>query len=321
MTCDVPFRSFNSATSSCDPTMVGQQLETAQETCFALNKPANPANFHCKNCAQESQFLLGLDVCSSRGQRVKYFDWRVKTTFRNESKDEVVFIEVSISNDTDCLPDDYWYSRNVLEDAQQLSDFKVKYLKNESFIGIQNETSTNQFYIRIEGVFEENKANFSLLFEIENSNSAEANIFFQNSTEKYILIHKKQAFQVDMVKNDSSNSDDLTTKKSTQTQEGLARNRTNETISQGAYIEQKVLMESAGLVLIGSLCSFALPTALIKLFQIIELMGKFYFIPVHFSPTMTISSFSHSVSLTLSTSLLPSSSIFPEKMSGLLTEK
>ena len=46
-------------------------------------------------------------------------------------------------------------------------------------------------------------------------------------------------------------------------------------------------MGSAGLLLIGSLCSFAPPTAFIKLFQIIELMGKFYFIPVHFSPTMT----------------------------------
>lgn len=213
----------------------------------------------CIPCFSFLDFNVNHDDCTT-GEFHRYCDWNAKVTWVSGSQTAIIiefqFLEIEKVK--------FQSVSSVLQVTSiDLSDRHVVKVNGSATAFSSRSGDWVQVHLPISVI----QAGADLRIEIENSGELKKNVLWENSTSALILVQKKVTVVLLGTHSRSSLNPGLT--------------------SAGTGIQSVGRVSAVGysaLSIGGSVCSFNFSVGLVKLFQIIEILGKFYFLPVGFSP-------------------------------------
>lgn len=251
--------------SECTSCYQGYQLPTtAPSNCVAVTGPScedqlmiTLSDNSCLNCFDYQVFLANRELCT-QGSTLQFIDWQAEAFWEKPIHSNLavrIVIDDIYSNlgYEDLVPNQV-LTRWTDDIAPSLSQDKIKITSNYfSIILVKAIHPADQF-----------------LFTLSNNPDVFYNIIYKNATLKVILVSKKITLEAPVDKSQG------------EPPSAMVR-RIGDTITS---ISKFSTAGMAGVFLLGSTCSINVGPSFIKLFQIIEILGKFYFTPVQFSPQL-----------------------------------
>ena len=212
-------------------------------------------------CDQYSTFLDNLELCATADEAISYTEWAATLSWKDAS---TILISFSLSDEYGKLTVSTLENSVIVEEniSKRLNitspsvSFSLTYLSPKSIAMVLGSSSTANSVTPIK------------LF-ISNLGSSYNNTAYDDGTTKVMLPRK-------------TITDSIIPKQTT--------NPLPETfLSAGnaiSTVSKVTVVGAAGVMLIASTCSVNVGPAFIKLFQIIEILGKLYFTPILFSAVM-----------------------------------
>ena len=243
---------------------------SAQNQCLTCSLPLlfDPASSTCVDCFIYSTFTSMTSLCTSGANGVMYIDWQSSLSWMGKLRSDLL---VTFAPTPPSRVDSNATLKNIFNSKLQaffpnivgtrwlftLSDSNPK-------ITYASDSST------LIKLYTQLKQTQTIPITIINIDRREDNVIYQDSTLTIILVNKK-------IDTNTPNDQQSTETISTQLMQ-VAQSITT--------VSKATTTGAAGAVFLGSTCSLNVGPAFIKLFQIIEILGKFYFTPIDFSPLM-----------------------------------
>ena len=262
-----------SSSSKCTSCPSGRYLDdnrcrliTQLNPCSVSYRPVLECG--CAECFELKDFKENVEVCST-DYNVRYYDWEVIAKWTSDSRTSLSlqfrfsslnekfggqggFFEI---NSTQLM-----VTSSVLTDRHTITmdGREGKVLAHNNKDDCQIELS--KWHL------DQLRNNQKLELKIENSEIVSKNLIWNDTNKKMLLVHKKIVIQL-------VSEEDQTSSKMTEKMKPFI---------------QAALKTFSAIAISSSLCSFQFTFAFIKLFQIIEILGKFYFLPLKFSLVLGI---------------------------------
>jgi len=214
----------------------------------------------CISCFPHSDFLAHPNDCTT-GELHRYCDWTAEVSWASDSQTSIIvgfrFMDVERVAFFPVAPAALRVASTVLTERHALS-------ANGSVSGVSSRVGD---VVQLRMSMQAIQAGSDVLVEIENVSEVKKNVVWENATHSLVLVQKKVSAVLQGLH--SRKSLDPATTSVGKDVKSVGR------VSAVAYSATSIG---------GSVCSFNFSIGLVKLFQIIEILGKFYFLPVRFSP-------------------------------------
>ena len=270
LTCDETTRTFNSQAKTCDALPPSPTIDAV---CYQLLKPVDQERSGCVECFAEEQFVQNGKECANHDGHVLFYNWTAEVEWREavgqNTSTYILVVSIHLESESNALI-------SITKDSNILSllpldafviKLSTKAHNNPSKTAAISYNDTLKIYqIKTdEGLVEAPTFNDTVSMEIEINNllNVRKNVLFEDNQTNttHLLIGRSIDSEAKAIKNQSTFQ----------------------------FFEDFKLGASLGLIgilsisVLGSVCTLNFGSALIKLFQIIEIIGKFEFISVDYS--------------------------------------
>jgi len=311
----------------CNPYLASQIVITPSpisQACFKAFKVFDTSSNSCIDCSTKTAFSAKKTLCTT-GNQVRYLDW--KATLEIDSGNHPI-IRLEILD-----PSVQFSNTNFSILPKTLSD---RFSITTNDLQVNPEIRSSNDLIVFTGIDTTNYYKNNVVeYTITSIPTIASQVVFSNSWQAMVLVQKTEVLRSLIIPQNGEpqppspvGQSPLPDSASTNSSDSPPTQQVSPTIykvgTAAAKVTQVFLQVSGGLALGSSLCSLNIGPAFIKLFQIIEVMGKLYFFPVQYSPLLEFvlaKMFSLSDLLNLDkNTLLKENSSYPNKSNGKITK-
>lgn len=236
--------------------------ESFVPTCFEENKPDSASGTECQECSSKEAFAVNEMNCTN-GSKVRYLNWTVQIiSYRINNTLELQF---SLPNPYQAFPS-ISKALNIVDNLNP-TQFQLDF---DEGVPSQQIISYYSNKIVLGGDLAVHLLNYSTGINISNSNSYRQ-MLYESMTQRLNII--RQSYYLKTEGNQLSTEDELP--------ENLSK--IGKIISKSSsWVGTLTILTSVT----GSALSVNVGPTFIKFFQLIEILGKLYFVPVEFSKTL-----------------------------------